>query len=164
MISTSDVIPAAESTGTPRGRQECYRKSRIGVRFGTFWLLSGHLVRLALAHSNRFKTLMTTNPSRVDRRRIRRVFSRPLEKSAIVREYDMPDQPRNESVLGPTRPSRRDPPGGVRNRHRVPGPRLSLASSVASGASSSSASLQRTASSRRSPSWLAIALTGAPVR
>lgn len=45
------------------------------------------LFRIALAKSN-LKRLIIANPSQADRRRIRSVFTRPLERGCVVRQYD----------------------------------------------------------------------------
>ncbi len=44
------------------------------------------LFRLALANSH-LETLVIANPRREDRRRIRQVFARPLERGAVVRQF-----------------------------------------------------------------------------
>jgi len=59
----------------------------VGFSFTPTDLHVESLFRIALAKSN-LKTLIIANPSASDRRRIRSVFARPLEKDCIVRQYD----------------------------------------------------------------------------
>lgn len=59
----------------------------VGFSFTPTDLHVESLFRIALAKSN-LKTLIIANPSVADRRRIRSVFARPLERGCVVRQYD----------------------------------------------------------------------------
>lgn len=60
----------------------------VGFSFTPTDLHVEAVVRLALARSNRLRTLIIANPSRDDRRRIRAVFSRRLTNRTLVRQYN----------------------------------------------------------------------------
>jgi hypothetical protein len=59
----------------------------VGFSFTPTDLHVESLFRIALAKSS-LKTLVIANPSQADRRRIRSVFARPLERGCVVRQYD----------------------------------------------------------------------------
>ncbi|MDF1597093.1 MAG: hypothetical protein P1T08_13515 [Acidimicrobiia bacterium] len=59
----------------------------VGFSFTPTDLHVESLFRIALAKSP-LKTLVIANPSPTDRRRIRSVFARPLERGCVVRQYD----------------------------------------------------------------------------
>jgi hypothetical protein len=65
----------------------------VGFSFTPTDLHVEAVVRLAAARSSgSLKTLVIANPSEVDRRRIRSVFSKQLEKGTVVRQYDSFEQ------------------------------------------------------------------------
>lgn len=59
----------------------------VGFSFTPTDLHAESLFRVALSKS-KLKTLVIANPSQMDRRRIREVFSRPLERGTLVRQFE----------------------------------------------------------------------------
>jgi hypothetical protein len=60
----------------------------VGFSFTPTDLHVEAVARLALARGPALKTLVIANPSADDRRRIRAVFSKQLERGGVVRQYD----------------------------------------------------------------------------
>ena len=85
----------SERLSTELAREKAERALRhatkiavVGFSFTPTDLHVEAVARLALARGTALKALVIANPSPDDRRRIRSVFSKQLERGAVVRQYE----------------------------------------------------------------------------